>query len=162
MTGFWRLWIVIMTVAAALVTGFGLRPGMTGQWWPVAGLWAAAVWASYGLSVWSAVALMLLGVMMDYMTEGPIGAWPLALLSAYGVGLVAWDRAPPIAGFIAEGITVIGGMIAAGLALWIAGSISGQAGFWRDGFFYDFLLTALLYPAARFAFVVADPKEQRR
>lgn len=162
MTGFWRLWVAIMTGIAVLVTGFGVRPGTAELWWPVAGLWCAAAWASYGLSVWVSSCLIILGIMMDYMTDGPIGAWPLALLAAYGVGLVAWDRAPPLSGVLAESISVIGGLIAAALALAIAGAISGQPPLARGDVALDLLVTALLYPAARFALIVADPKEQRR
>jgi hypothetical protein len=162
MTGFWRLWVTLMTLAAAVFTGFGLRPGMAGGWWPIAGLWCAAVWASYGLSVWSAGCLIVLGVMMDYIAEGPIGAWAFALLCAYGVGLVVWDRAPPLSGIVAEVIAVVGGLIACALALAIGGAVSGQAGFASGDLTWNLIITAVLYPGARFALIVADAKEQRR
>lgn len=160
MSPFWRLWIGVATLFAGWFTSFGYSPGMP-SWWPIAGLWAAAAWASYGLSVWVAGCLLLLGLFTDFMSEAPVGSWALAFLSAYGVALLAWDRAPPLAGFIAEIIAVVGGMIAAGFALALAGAVSGSVGFWRDGFFYDFLLTALLYPAARFVLTVAHEKEVR-
>jgi hypothetical protein len=108
---------------------------MAGAWWPIAGLWLAAGLASFGLSVWVAGCLMLLGVAMDFMGEAPIGAWPLALLSAYAVALVAWDRQPPIRVIGAEIISLlVGGFIAASLALTIAGSIAGHTGFARGPF----------------------------
>ncbi|MDZ4762143.1 MAG: hypothetical protein SGJ21_13845 [Alphaproteobacteria bacterium] len=158
----WRLWIVVQTALAWYITAFGLQPGLGGLWWPVAGLWAAVAWASFGLSVWAAGSLIVLGVLIDFMTEAPIGAWPLALLSAYGVALVAWDRSPPMPMIAAELVAVFGGMVAAGLALAAAGSVAGQTGFSRDGLLYDFLLTAALYPAVRFILIPASIRGARR
>jgi hypothetical protein len=38
-----------MTLLAGLVTAFGVQPGMSGIWWPVAGLWLAAGLAAFGM-----------------------------------------------------------------------------------------------------------------
>ena len=162
MTWPWRVWVVLLTMLAGLSTAFGMQPGMAGVWWPVAGIWLAAGLASFGLSIWSAICLVLLGIFMDYMGEAPIGAWSLALLSAYGVALVAWDRQPPVPVVFAEAVAVIGGSIAAGVALGIAGGIAGHPGFSRAGFMTDFLLTALLYPVARYIVVPGSIREARR
>ena len=118
--------------------------------------------ASFGLSVWVAGCLIMLGLAMDYMGEAPLGAWPLALLSAYGVALIAWDRQPPIPVVGAEAIAVIGGFIAASIALGIAGSIAGHPGFARGALTGDFIMTALLYPIVRFVILPASIRVARR
>lgn len=158
----WRIWVLLLTVLAGLTTAFGMQPGMATAWWPIAGLWLAAGLASFGLSVWVAGCLMLLGMAMDFMGEAPIGAWPLALLCAYGVALVAWDRQPPIPVVMAEIIAVIGGFIAASIALGIAGSVAGHVGFARGALMADFAMTALLYPLVRFIIVPASIRVARR
>lgn len=164
MTWPWRVWVLFMALFAAAVTAFGTQTGMGGLWWPVAGLWLAAGLASFGLSIWVAICLILLGVFMDFLGEAPIGAWPLALLFAYGVALVAWDRQATsgVPVFIAEIIAVVGGLIAAGVALNIAAGIASHKGFSGDRFMADFLLTAALYPLARFVIVPASIREARR
>lgn len=158
----WRLWVLLLTVVAGLTSAFGMQVGMASAWWPIAGLWLAAGLASFGLSVWVAGCLMLLGVAMDFMSEAPIGAWPLALLAAYGVALVAWDRQPPIPVIGAEIIALIGGFIAASVALGVAGSIAGHTGFARGPLMADFLMTGLLYPLARFVIIPASIRVARR
>ncbi|MBI1359945.1 MAG: hypothetical protein GC155_06625 [Alphaproteobacteria bacterium] len=162
MTFPWRLWQLVLTAFAAFTTAAGMQPGWGGAWWPIAGLWLAASWASVGLSVWAAGCLLLLGLLMDFMSEAPIGAWPLALLCAYGVGLVAWDRSPPVPVIGAELVSVGGGIIACWLALAAAGGISGEPAFARTGVVYDFLITALLYPVARFVLIPASVRGARR
>lgn len=158
----WRIWVLILTVLAALTSAFGMQAGMAGAWWPIAGLWLAAGLASFGLSVWVAGCLMMLGVAMDFLGEAPIGAWPLALLAAYGVALIAWDRQPPIPVIGAEIIALVGGFIAASVALGIAGSVAGHTGFARGPLMADFLMTALLYPLVRFVIVPASIRVARR
>ncbi len=158
----WRIWVLLLTMLAAFTSAFGMQVGLAGSWWPIAGLWLAAGLASFGLSVWVAGCLILLGVAMDFMGEAPIGSWPLALLGAYGVALVAWDRQPPIPVVGAEIIAIVGGMIAAAFLLALAGSIAGHTGFSRGGFMTDFLITALLYPLARFVIVPASIRVARR
>jgi hypothetical protein len=162
MTPSWRLWIIFHVFVAAAITVLGMQPEWTGMWWPVAGLWLAFSWATFGLSVWAAGWLLVLGVVMDLMTEAPLGAWPLALLSAYGVALVAWDRQPPISVLAAEMVAVIAGLVAAGLALGAASGIAGQAGFSRAALMGDFLATALLYPVARFILIPKSIRASRR
>jgi hypothetical protein len=158
----WRIWVLLLTVLAGLINAFGMQPGMGNAWWPIAGLWLAAGLASFGLSVWVAICLMLLGISMDFMGEAPIGAWPLALLCAYAVALVAWDRQPPIPVMGAEIIAILGGFIAASIALGIAASIAGKPGFSRGALMADFAMTALLYPLARFVIVPASIRVARR
>lgn len=162
MTVPWRLWLIMCGLASVGVASIGLQPGLGGLWWPIPALWLAAVWASFGLSVWASACLVLLGLLTDFITDAPIGAWPFALLCAYGVGLVAWDRQPPVPVVVAELIAVGGGVIAAGLALSAAGSIAGETGFAREGMIYDGVLTLLLYPVVRFGLLPGDIREARR
>lgn len=162
MTAAWRLWVLMLVVLAAFTTAFGMRAGLGSVWWPITGLWLAAGLAAFGLSIWVAGCLIMLGLVMDYMGEAPLGAWPLALLCAYGVALVAWDRQPPIPVVGAEAIAVIGGFIAASIALGIAGSIAGHTGFARGALTGDFIMTALLYPFARYVILPASIRVARR
>jgi hypothetical protein len=162
MTWPWRVWVVMLTTLAGLITAFGVQVGAANMWWPIAGFWLAAGLASFGLSVWVAINLILLGVFMDFVGEAPIGAWPLALLSAYGVALVAWDRQPPVPVFMAEIVAVAGGLIAAGIALGFASGVAGLPGFSRAGFMSDFIVTAALYPLARFVIIPASIRVARR
>lgn len=158
----WRLWVMMLTILAALTSVFGMQAGMAGIWWPIAGLWLAAGLACFGLSVWVGINLVLLGVVMDYLGEGPVGAWSLALIAAYGVALVAWDRQPPIPVIGAEVISVVGGFIAASLALGVAGSIAGRSGFARGPLMADFVMTSLFYPLVRFVIVPGNIRVARR
>lgn len=162
MTVAWRLWVLALTVIAAMVTVYGMHAGMSGAWWPVAALWLTTAFASFGLSIWVAGNLILLGLVMDYMGEAPIGAWPLALLAAYGVALIAWDRQPPIRVISAEIISLVGGFIVVSLALAVAGSIAGHPGFARNALTGDFIMTALLYPVVRFLILPASIRVARR
>jgi len=162
MTWPWRVWVLMVTMIAGFISAFGMQPGMAGLWWPVAGLWLAAGLASFGLSIWVAICLILLGVFMDFTGEAPIGAWPLALLCAYGVALVAWDRQPPMPVVFAEVVAVGGGLIAAGIALGVASGIAGHPGFSRSGFMTDFFMTAALYPLARYLIVPTSIRVARR
>lgn len=157
-----RLWVVWVVLLCALVWSFGLQPRFSGLNWPVAGFWAAAALAPFGLSVWTAGWLTLLGFVMDFVTNGPIGAWPLALLCAYGVALVAWDRQPPAPVVGVEALSVIGGLIAGWLALMAAGGVAGTGGFARATIQADFIVTALLYVPARFLLIPAGVRAARR
>lgn len=162
MTAAWRIWVLLLVILAGLTTAFGMTAGFGGLWWPIAGLWLAAGLACFGLSVWVAGLLIMLGVAMDLAGEAPVGAWPLALLSAYGVALVAWDRQPPIPVMIAEGVAVFGGFIAASISLGVAGSIAGHPGFARNALTGDFIMTAMLWPLARFVILPASIRVARR
>jgi hypothetical protein len=99
---------------------------------------------------------------MDYMGEAPIGSWPLALLSAYAVALIAWDRQPPIRVMSAEIISLVGGFIVVSLTLGIAASVAGHPGFARNMLTGDFIMTALLYPVVRFLILPASIRVARR
>jgi hypothetical protein len=158
----WRIWVLLLVVVAGLTTAFGMHAGFVNLWWPIAGLWLSAGFAAFGLSVWVAICLTMLGVAMDYMTEAPIGAWPLALLSAYGAAVVFWDRQPPIPVVWAEVLAVFGGLFAAFIALGVAGSIAGHPGFARNALTGDFIITAALYPLARFVILPASIRVARR
>ncbi len=162
MTWPWRVWVLLLTLLAGFTTAFGMQKGMADVWWPIAGFWLAAGLASFGLSVWVAICLILLGVYMDFLGEAPVGAWPLALLCAYGVALIAWDRQPPVPVVAAESVAVLGGLIAAGVALGLAGGVAGVPGFSRAGFMTDFLMTAALYPLVRFVIVPAGIRGAKR
>lgn len=162
MTWPWRVWVLLLTLLAGFISAFGMQKGMADVWWPVAGLWLTAGLASFGLSVWVAICLILLGVYMDFLGEAPIGAWPLALLSAYGVALIAWDRQPPVPVAAAESVAMLGGLIAAGVALGVAGGVAGIQGFSRAAFMTDFLVTAALYPLVRFVVVPGAIRSARR
>jgi hypothetical protein len=162
MTWPWRVWVLLLTLLAGFTTAFGMQKGLVDVWWPVAGLWLAAGLASFGLSVWVAICLILLGVYMDFLGEAPLGAWPLALLCAHGVALIAWDRQPPVPVVMAESVAVLGGLIAAGVALGVAGGVAGVPGLSRAGFMTDFLMTAALYPLVRFVIVPASIRVARR
>lgn len=162
MTVAWRLWVLALTVIAAMVTVYGMHAGMAGAWWPIAALWLTTAFAAFGLSIWVAGNLILLGLVMDYMGEAPIGAWPLALLAAYAVALIAWDRQPPIRVISAEIISLVGGFIVVSLALAVAGSIAGHPGFARNALTGDFIMTALLYPVVRFLILPASIRVARR
>jgi hypothetical protein len=147
--------------AALLLAGLAflkVNPAFSGWWWPVGGLWAAAAWAAIGLSLWSALWLVALGLVGDVLTEAPLGAWPLAFLAAYGAGLAAWrlfapedaDRAQLNQRLAAEGVALVLGGALAVAALALAGGVSGRSGFASDAVIDDILLTAALYPIARF------------
>lgn len=158
----WRIWVLFLTGLAILVTAFGMQPALGGYWWPVAGLWLAAGFAPYGLSIWAAICLLLNGVVVDLMTDAPIGAWPLAFLLAYGVGVFAWDRHPPVSRIVVEFFAVVGGLIAAALALGLAAGVAGYEGFSRAGFMTDFVITAALYPIVRYLLIPSDLRGARR
>ena len=162
MTVAWRLWVLVLTALAALITAYGMRAGSADAWWPIAGLWLAATLASFGLSIWVAGCLIMLGLAMDYMGEAPIGAWPLALLCAYGVALIAWDRQPPIKVIGAEIISLLGGFIVVSLALGVAGGVAGHSGFARNALTGDFIMTALLYVPVRYLILPASIRVARR
>lgn len=158
----WRIWVLFWTIVSALVTAFGMQPALEGVWWPVAGLWLAAGFASYGLSVWAAICLLINGIILDLMTDAPIGAWPLTFLLAYGVAVITWDRHPPVSRTVVEFGAVIGGVFAAAAALSLAAGVAGYEGFSRAGFLMDFVVTAALYPVVRYLLVPSDLREARR
>ncbi len=158
----WRIWVLFLTLLATFVTAFGMQPALAGVWWPVAGLWLAAGLGAYGLSVWVAVCLLTHGVVLDLMTDAPIGAWPLAFLLAYGMGVLSWDRHPPVSRTVVEIAALIGGLLAAAAALGLSAGVAGHEGFSRAGFLTDFLITAALYPIVRYLLVPSDMREARR
>jgi len=158
----WRLWVVVLMVLAALVTAYGMRVGVGSAWWPIPALWLTTTLAAFGLSIWASGGFILLGLAMDFMGEAPVGAWPLALLSAYAVALVAWDRQPPIRVISAELISLVGGCIVISLTLGVAAAIAGHPGFSRNALTGDFIMTALMYPVIRFMILPASIRVARR
>ncbi|MBI1340246.1 hypothetical protein GC169_08580 [bacterium] len=157
-----RLWFGLMTLLCAFITAVGLAPQVTGLWWPLAGLWAAAAWSSTGLSVWCAGCLTLLGLLTDYITGAPIGAWPLALLVAYGAGLVAWGLGSSLPAWAPDLLALAAALTAATFALMFASDVAGREAFWLDGILYDLLLTAGLYPLVRSILNPMRPRDFRR
>jgi hypothetical protein len=158
----WRIWVVFVALGCIVLTGLGMGAAVPFGLWPVAGLWMAAGFASVGLSVWVAAWLIVVGVAMDLMSEAPVGAWPLALICAYGVALMGWSRTPPMPIWIAEAIAVLGGLVVAALALGVAGGVAGHQGFSRGAFMYDFMLTAVMYLGARLVLVPASIRREGR
>jgi len=158
----WRLWVFMWLLIAGLATAFGLHPAFSGVPWPAAGLLAGVCFACFGLSVFVGAGLVILGLLMDFATDSPIGAWPVAFLAAYAVALIVWDRQPPLSPLLAELIALPAALIAAGLGLVIAGNIAGETLIDRSGVFGDLMVTALAYPAVRFILIPASVREARR
>lgn len=181
-----RIWFAILTLVCALISAVGMAPQTSGWWWPLPGLWAAAAWGALGLSVWCAGCLTLLGVLTDYLTGAPIGAWPLSLLAAYGASLLIWGVAAPLVltemdasrrrraapgvwGLIAslpvllvEAAALGVVLVASALTLAAASNLAGLETFWFDGVLYDLFATALLYPAARRVLTPQNARAYRR
>ncbi|MEM6627368.1 MAG: hypothetical protein AAF719_11750 [Pseudomonadota bacterium] len=162
MSGADRIRVGLTALLAMLISTLGLQPAFSDWVWPIAGLWAAAAWSSLGLSLWAAGVLCVMGLFQDIAYEAPLGAWPLAFLGAYSVGLVTMARTPPMSRLTAEAITVFGGLVAAAVALAAANDLAGAAAFWRNGMIGDLLITAALYPLARNLFPHAEVLEARR
>lgn len=147
-----RIWIAIGAVLAFLFSTLGALPQMqalpfplTG-FWPIAGLWAALAWSGLGMSVWAALCLVCVGVGQDFLHDAPLGAWPLALLGAYGVGLVAPRLTQVGVSLVAaETLALVGGILAAALLLAMAGDIAGGADVIDFQFWGDLVLTGGLY-----------------
>ncbi len=158
----WRLWVFGLMLLAILFAGFGALPKLGGDWWPVAGIWLAATLAAYGLSVWTAMCLLTLGLATDLMTDAPLGAWPLAFLMAYVVAAIAWEQYPPLNRYIVEGLALVGGMVAVAIALGLAAGLAGYTGFSRTGLLTDFAATFLLYPVVRLFLLPKEVREVRR
>ena len=79
--------LIISTLGPALKTDHWPYP-MTGIW-VVAGMWAAIAWGEGVMSVRAATTLVALGLYQDLIHDAPLGAWPMAFLSTYLVGLAA-------------------------------------------------------------------------
>ena len=162
MKAVWRIWVALLTVGAGLMAGFGASPKLDGVWWPIAGFWLTAGLAAYGLSVWTAICLTALGVYMDLMTDGPIGAWPLAFLAAYMVAAIAWERHPPIGYRMVESFALYGGMIVASLMLAMADGLAGFGGFSRASLLGDMFVTALGFYLVGLFILPREVREVRR
>jgi hypothetical protein len=158
----WRLWSLAWLILAGLVTALGLHPVFSGAPWPIAGLLAAVCLASFGLSVFVSCGLLALGVLTDFATDAPIGSWPLALLSGYGVALTVWDRQPPLSPIQAEIVALCAGLVAAGVGLVIGAGIAGLPIIDRADITRDLMMTALAYPAMRFLLIPSSIRDARR
>lgn len=96
--------------------------------WPIAGLWAAIAWSGKSMSVFAAITLIIVGIFQDYLYEAPIGAWPLAFLGAYGVGLIGHQIMRVMSASLSMHVlTTAASLVAALIALAIAGDIAGGA-----------------------------------
>jgi rod shape-determining protein MreD len=74
------LLLTLLTMAPFQVLG-GAIPA------PNIGIIVAFFWAIYAPHLFPAPAIFVLGLAMDLMGAGPIGFWPLLLLSVYGAAL---------------------------------------------------------------------------
>ncbi len=144
------------TLVALTVSTLGMSPVIqllpwpaTGLW-PIAGAWAAAAWSSRGVSLRAIFAIAGIGLYQDFLHDAPLGAWSLALLSLYGVGLVAHRVFNSVADrFIAEFVTIIVGLVVCAVMLAAAGDIAGGASVLYASLWADLSLTGGLYLLVR-------------
>ena len=145
------------------ITAFGMQAGMAGMWWPVAGLWLAAGLASFGLSVWVAICLILLGVFMDFHRRGAdrgVAAGPAVRLWR-GAGRLG-QAGPPRPGIRGRDRCRRRRADRCRRSAGHRRRHCRPPGFSRAGFMTDFVLTAALYPLARFVIVPASIRVARR
>lgn len=78
------------------------------------------------MSVFAAISLTIVGFFQDYLYEAPLGAWPLAFLAAYGVGLIGHQVMRVMSASLSMHLlTTAACTIAALFTLAIAGDIAG-------------------------------------
>lgn len=153
--------LVVSTLGPALKTLHWPYP-MTGLW-PVAGMWAALAWGESVMSVRAALSLVLLGVYQDYLYEAPLGAWPLAFLSAYAVGLGAHRMFPSRSDrMIAAVLSLAGGLAAGAAGLAAAGGIVGAPSAVGRALWADLVLTGMVYFIVRPLFTREGALEEAR
>lgn len=155
-----RVWILFSLLICTLAMVIGIQPHLSGLWWPLPGLWAAAAWSAFGLSIYTAFCLTGLGLITDFIMDAPLGSWALGLVSAYGAGVLAWAFIPPTPRtfMLSEALAVAAGMLALILAIKVANSVAG-GGSPVSSLFPHLFVTALLYPLARFVMVPGGLRE---
>lgn len=128
--------------------------------WPVAGFWAAIAWSRLNLSVWAALCLVMIGFVQDYLLDAPLGAWPLAFISAYVAGLVVNGELRKISDALpSEFVAVVLGLISGLFGLVIAGDTAGGAEVIDSRLIASLWLTGGLYFICRGVFAPMDRGE---
>ncbi len=141
-------------IATVIVVGVGfgglvLAPGLgLGSFWPYAGVWAAIGWADSRISFKPVIILTVLGLIVDLLSDAPLGCWASIHLIAYFTASVFRKRAhTDRTGLIRVVGDLTALLVAFGAAQWIIGAYLGDAG--ANDIFGGFLVTSLLYLPAR-------------
>ena len=140
--------LFVSTLGPALRTVNWPYP-LTGLW-PVAGLWADIAWSGGYMSVRAALALVFLGLYQDFLHEAPLGAWPLAFLSAYAAGMSAHKLLPARNDYMTAVVfALIIGFVGAFIGLVVARGVSDSPAVLSRDLISDMVLTGMLYFLAR-------------
>ncbi|MCA3693790.1 hypothetical protein [Aquidulcibacter sp.] len=84
-----RLFSGLAIVAGtSLLNLVSLNLGPFGSIWPASLIWAACGWANQGPNALISVLLFLLGLWLDLLTGGPLGAWAVVALLAHGLTIL--------------------------------------------------------------------------
>lgn len=139
---------VIIGVIFVLLTGYvgviWISPTAFSPFWPYAGLWAAIGWGGSRLSLVSVFALVLIGLIMDVMTGGPVGCWPAILLTGFLIASIFRKRAQTDRSGMIRGVGDLAAFVAAFLfARWLMGAYLG--GIESRDIIGGFLSAAILY-----------------
>lgn len=145
----WRLWVMMLSIVAMIFAIVGTQPRWSELWWPFASIWLTVTLSAFGLSIFAAVCFVLLGLSIDLMTDAPLGAWPLAFLMSYMVGVFAWERSPPVPPIMVEAFTLIFGLVVVTVCLALASGVAGYSGFSVANLLSDFAMTIIAYPLMR-------------
>jgi len=115
---------------------------------PVFALVPAFAWAVIRPSILPPIALTVLGLFLDLLWGGPLGVWPLCLLSAYGPVLVI---RPALSGqeawvmwLLYAAVAAFALLVGLGVTTLRAGGAPGLM-----GVFWQWLASAALFPFAR-------------
>lgn len=91
--------------------------------WPMLGLVAAVGWARIGLSIRPMLALLVLGLIIDSVSQAPFGVFPIVFLSTYWLltmaGSVLGAEVDPVLGSVFPFV----GLACGYLLLWISASV---------------------------------------
>ncbi len=84
-----RLFSGLAIVAGtSLLNLVSLNLGPFGSIWPASLIWAACGWANQGPNAVICLLLFILGLWLDLLTGGPLGAWAVVALVAYGLTML--------------------------------------------------------------------------
>ena len=84
-----RLFSGLAIVAGtSLLNLVSLNLGPFGSIWPASLIWAACGWANQGPNALIGLLLFLLGLWLDLLTGGPLGAWAVVALIAHGLTML--------------------------------------------------------------------------